>query len=116
MIGEGVSEHIRESFSEAQIRNILKQAFNSVIPLCKSGILHCLSYYKNFIMFIKTKDMTLKFKEFISIKKADQDNHHNEEWLDMEVVEYYLRLIIPRIKPKLNLKQNIKLMSLRNSY
>lgn len=114
MIGDGVFEIMKENYSAEQQQQIIEQAKARPMSTYKSGVLRCLDYYNGFLVFVRTGKMTLKYSEFISLK-FEKDRKHDPQngWLDLELIEFYLRLMMPLLTSGITTK--IKLMSLRTN-
>lgn len=121
IMNEGVAEYRATKYSKAEEEIIISRATSTVIERHNCGVLKCLNYYKNFLSFVKCGKMWLKFSEFESIQmRCHEESNYpdqltNNGWLDIEVVEYYLKLMIPVLKNEHNISQSISLLSLRNT-
>lgn len=80
----------------------------------ESEILHDLRYYHNYLSFALCGRIWLKHPEFESLT-IKNDTNPRDGWLDMEVIEFHLKVMLPKIQAEHGVTQKIKLMSLRTT-
>lgn len=114
ILNEGVAEYRQEPYSDEQQAIIVRRAVTTNNNRYDCGVLKNLDYYEGFLSFVKFNNMWLKYSEFKSITMSSNGKGY-DGWLDMEVVDYYLKLKMSQTIKALNIEQGIKLLSLRNT-
>lgn len=111
---EGAAEHRHIPYSKVEEQTIINRALSSDNARHESGILKQHQYYKGFFSFVRYGNVWLKYNEFESLG-VPNPRLFKSGWIDMELIEFYLRLKLPIFKTEHNVKSSTQILSLRNT-
>lgn len=111
---QGVAAHRVCPYGMAEENKIIERANAMDDDLYPCGVLKYAQYYKEHYSFIKAGKLWLQYSAYSSIIIEDERDIKSG-WLDMELLEFYLRLMLPIKLQEFNIEESVQIMSLRST-